>query len=325
MKLVLTLLLCSSSALAQGNPQSSLTANQYLRRAGGSMLGNLSLCDSCTLSLGTTGMPTAGDINLPNAGKIAFEASPAAADGIISFSATERFTFSHALTVTGDVVIAGALTGATTGSFSSDLDVGGQLSLSGDANFNSHNATDINLLGAETAEIAGPVGIGPDGVTLDDDGDGALVITGRSAGSDESLTWNFDDVSNEVGVSSTTSVSTLNFADAIGLNFASLKLGGANSATATDHFSATASLNFTALAANTCEVLTITVTGAADGDTVFLGVPTALADVDGATERTLFYGWVSGSNTVSVRRCNVTGAITADPGAATVRADVWRH
>lgn len=86
--------------------------------------------------------------------------------------------------------------------------------------------------------------------------------------------------------------------------------------------SATASLNFTALAANSCEILTITVTGAADGDTVTLGVPTALADVDGATERTVFYGWVSGADTVSVRRCNVTGTITVDPAAATVRAAV---
>ena len=73
------------------------------------------------------------------------------------------------------------------------------------------------------------------------------------------------------------------------------------------HLSATASLDFTALAANTCEVLTITVTGATDGNMVTLGVPNALADVDGATERTTFFGWVSGTDTVSVRRCNVTG------------------
>lgn len=89
--------------------------------------------------------------------------------------------------------------------------------------------------------------------------------------------------------------------------------------------SATGSLDFTALAANSCEVLTITVSGAADGDTVNLGVPNALADVDGATERTTFFGWVSGANTVSVRRCNITGTITADPAAATVRAEVTKY
>lgn len=91
------------------------------------------------------------------------------------------------------------------------------------------------------------------------------------------------------------------------------------------HLSAVASLDFTALAANSCEVLTITVTGAADGDSVTLGVLNALADVDGATERTTFYGWISGANTCSVRRCNVTGTITANPAAANVRCDVWQH
>ena len=98
-----------------------------------------------------------------------------------------------------------------------------------------------------------------------------------------------------------------------------------NGGTAVTKFlSATASLDFTALAANSCEVLTVTVTGAADGDIVDLGVPNALSDVDGATERTTFFGWVSAANTVSVRRCNVTGTVTADPTAATVRAGVTK-
>jgi hypothetical protein len=83
-------------------------------------------------------------------------------------------------------------------------------------------------------------------------------------------------------------------------------------------FSGTASLDFTALAANSCEELTITVTGAADGDVVSLGVPNALASVAGAT----ITGYVSAANTVKVRRCNVTTSATSDPAAATVRAQV---
>jgi len=86
--------------------------------------------------------------------------------------------------------------------------------------------------------------------------------------------------------------------------------------------SATASLDFTLLAANSCEAFTVTVTGAADGNPVSLGIPNSLADVDGATERTVFFAWVSAADTVSVRRCNVTGAATADPAPATVRVDV---
>lgn len=84
----------------------------------------------------------------------------------------------------------------------------------------------------------------------------------------------------------------------------------------------TASLDFTALAANSCETLTIAVTNSTTGSSVSLGLPDALADVDGATESTVFAAWVSANGTVSVRRCNVTGTVTADPAAATVRATV---
>lgn len=84
----------------------------------------------------------------------------------------------------------------------------------------------------------------------------------------------------------------------------------------------TASLDFTALAASTCETLTIPVTNSTTGSSVSLGLPDALVDVDGATESTLFTAWVSANGTVSVRRCNVTAVVTADPDAATVRATV---
>lgn len=79
---------------------------------------------------------------------------------------------------------------------------------------------------------------------------------------------------------------------------------------------ATASLDFGAFGANACQTLTLTVTGAADGDAVVLGVPNALASLAGVT----FSGWVSAANTVSVRGCNATGTATSDPAAATVRA-----
>jgi len=91
------------------------------------------------------------------------------------------------------------------------------------------------------------------------------------------------------------------------------------------HLSGTTSLNFGALAANSCETLTLAVVGATGGSSVVLGIPDALADVDGATERTTFFGWVSSAGIVSVRRCNVTGTVTINPAAAIIRADVWEH
>lgn len=87
--------------------------------------------------------------------------------------------------------------------------------------------------------------------------------------------------------------------------------------------SATGSLDFGATAAGTCDSLTITVTGAADGNPVSLGIPAALATADTYQS---FQGFVSSANTVTVKRCNLTNATTAlsDPSAATVRATVFK-
>jgi hypothetical protein len=83
----------------------------------------------------------------------------------------------------------------------------------------------------------------------------------------------------------------------------------------------TGSLDFAQASANACETLTLTVTGAADGDVVELGIPHALANHN--TTAT-FAKWRSASNTVSVRRC-VIAADGSDPAAATVRATVIQH
>ncbi len=84
--------------------------------------------------------------------------------------------------------------------------------------------------------------------------------------------------------------------------------------------SATASLDFAQANANTCEVLTITVTNAADGNPVSVGVPQALANHN--TTATVF-AWVSSAGVVSVRRC-VISADGSNPAAATVRATVLK-
>jgi hypothetical protein len=65
----------------------------------------------------------------------------------------------------------------------------------------------------------------------------------------------------------------------------------------------------------------MTVRGAADGDTVALGIPSALASTGGL----IFTGYVSATNTVTVRACNVAARGSANPSAAAVRADVWQH
>lgn len=96
---------------------------------------------------------------------------------------------------------------------------------------------------------------------------------------------------------------------------------GTSAQTIRRHLSSTASLNFDFSGAGiTCQDLTVTVTGAADGDTVAIGVPNTAAGSAGV----LYTGFVSASDTVTVRGCDVTSA-GGDPGAVTVRADVWQH
>ncbi|HEX8685729.1 MAG TPA: hypothetical protein VF654_04480 [Pyrinomonadaceae bacterium] len=88
-------------------------------------------------------------------------------------------------------------------------------------------------------------------------------------------------------------------------------------------YKGSAALDFGATAAGSCDALTITVTGAASGDVVSLGIPAALAGADSYQE---FWGYVSASNTVTVKRCNPTNSTTAlsNPAAATVTAVATR-
>ena len=88
-------------------------------------------------------------------------------------------------------------------------------------------------------------------------------------------------------------------------------------ATVTKILSATATLNFD-LSAVTVEDLTITVTGAADGDVVTLGVPNG-----SVTTSVQYTAWVSAADTVTVRaRTSATGE---NPASGTFRATVIKH
>lgn len=88
--------------------------------------------------------------------------------------------------------------------------------------------------------------------------------------------------------------------------------------------SATSSLNFGATAAGACDLLTMTVTGAADGDVVNLGIPSALAASDNYQT---INGYVSAANTITVKRCNLLNLVTAlsNPAAVTVTAEVTKY
>lgn len=92
---------------------------------------------------------------------------------------------------------------------------------------------------------------------------------------------------------------------------------GSSGATFTSILSGTATLDFD-LTAVVAEDLTITVTGAADGDVVMLGVPNG-----SVTTTVQFTAWVSASNTVTVRAR--TDAAGENPASGTFRATVIQH
>jgi len=89
----------------------------------------------------------------------------------------------------------------------------------------------------------------------------------------------------------------------------------------TQQVSTTASLAFAGFASQSCNTLSVAVNGAAEGDTVALGMPNAVGSLDGVT----WFGWVSGPGVVSIRGCNATVNTVPAPPAANIRVDVWKH
>lgn len=77
-----------------------------------------------------------------------------------------------------------------------------------------------------------------------------------------------------------------------------------------------ATLNFDLTSVN-YQDLTITVTGAADGDVCTVGVPNA-----SATANVVYTYWTSGANTVTVRASRIDVASGADPASGTFKASV---
>ncbi|HTL10639.1 MAG TPA: hypothetical protein VL307_20335, partial [Chitinophagaceae bacterium] len=83
---------------------------------------------------------------------------------------------------------------------------------------------------------------------------------------------------------------------------------------------ATSNLNFPATGANSNSTLNITVTGAADGDVVELGVPSAALISYG-----IFSAYVSAANTVTVKFSNLNGFLSADPANGTFRVTIVKY
>ena len=82
----------------------------------------------------------------------------------------------------------------------------------------------------------------------------------------------------------------------------------------------TATLDFGSTAAGAATDLTMTVTGAADGDAVSIGVPNGSTVANGS-----FTAWVSATNTVTIRFSNSNLVTALDPASGTFRAVVLKY
>jgi hypothetical protein len=80
----------------------------------------------------------------------------------------------------------------------------------------------------------------------------------------------------------------------------------------------TATLNFGSIGAHAYEDLTLTVTGATDGDVVSIGIPNSAAVADAS-----YFAWVSASNTVTIRCFNINGG-TVNPPSALFKVKVFK-
>lgn len=85
------------------------------------------------------------------------------------------------------------------------------------------------------------------------------------------------------------------------------------------HLSASATIDFTNAATGVCspDFTTFTVTGAALGNRCVVAPPVASINTG-----SIFWCWVSATNTATVRHCNVSGAGN-DPASGTYNVDVW--
>jgi hypothetical protein len=94
---------------------------------------------------------------------------------------------------------------------------------------------------------------------------------------------------------------------------------GANNYKVSVELAASSILDFPSTTAGTASDLTITVTGAANTDTVSLGVDTASTLSDGS-----FSAWVSAANTVTVRFTNNSLTLALDPASGTFKTVVHK-
>ncbi len=103
------------------------------------------------------------------------------------------------------------------------------------------------------------------------------------------------------------------------LEASSLRVGGGTQIR--QHLSSVTTLDFGAWTGVGCQIRAIAFANAADGDSIVLGVPGALAQIADVQ----YTAFVAGPGAVTIRACKATTGGTADPRPAALRVDLWKH
>lgn len=246
-----------------------------------------------TAGSGLSGGGTNGDITLSNTGIL----SLAAGTGLLSsggqtptLTLNTSFTDGRYLQLTGGTLLGGLAAPSFSGS------------AAGLTNLNPANLTSgtagINITGSAANALA-LGGVGPAGYIQNNSG--------------PAQTANLD-ISGNAGIGGNASV-TGNLATNGTLTLS------ATGTPITGHFSILVNPIFPVLKGGACARANFGLGGAADGDTIALGVPSGRMTSNATV---IYTAWVSAPNTVTVQACDILGT-QKTAGTGSIRIDLWKH
>ena len=256
---------------------------------------------------GLTGGGNAGNVTLTNAGVL----SLAAGNGLSStggqtptLSLNTSFTDGRYVALSG-----GTLTGGLTApSFAGN---GSALTSLNPANLAAGTAG-INITGnAATATVAGTAAT----ATNASNAANAANLGGVSAGNYARL-----DIANSFAGSQSVTGNMSVSGNSATTGTVTLGSGGTP---IKEHLSMTFNPAFPALKPGACATASFRFTGASDGDTTALGVPSTRMTGGG---NLVYTAWVSGANTITIQACNANAMVPQkSAGSGAIRVDDWKH
>jgi len=255
-----------------------------------------------TAGSGLSGGGTGSDVTLNNTGLL----SLAAGTGLLSsggqsptLTLNTSFTDGRYLQLAGGTLSGGLFAPSFSGN-------GANLTSLNPANLLSGTAA-INISGSAANALA-LGGVGPGGYALSS---GSPSYIQNNSG--PAQTANLD-ISGNAGIGGNASV-TGNVATT-----GTLTVGGTGTPIK-GHISILVNPNFPALKGGICASANFALGGAADGDTIALGVPYERMP---ANATTIYNAWVSAANTVTVQACDIMGT-QKTAGTGSIRIDLWKH